>query len=122
MTWQSLGSVTPNPLLWLPFPGDSGDGAVFRLQFVSTGNIENIFSFLLFRRIWKSGVFREKEVELTRKLYPQVNSVILWLPIPPELKYAGISPAGYECRLERRYQKGNYAEPSFYVSLDVFLE
>lgn len=120
MPWQPLGSVTPDFNLWLPFPGNAGDGTVFRLQFVSSGNIENVFSTLWFRRVWTPGTFREKEVELSQKFYPQPHSVILWLPIPPALSVAGISPARYEVRKDSWSRKGKYSEPAWYVNLDVF--
>lgn len=116
--WQPLGSVTPDFNLWLPFPGNAGRATVFRMQFVSSGNIENVFSTLWFRRVWTTGTFREKEVELSKKIYPQVHSVILWLPIPPEA--IDLVPANYECKLEKRFKRGSYAEPSFYVNLDAF--
>jgi hypothetical protein len=118
--WQPLGTVTPDFNLWLPFPGDAGSGTVFRLQFISDGNIENVFSYLHLRRVWTPGTFNEKEVELSQKLYPQRHSVILWLPIPPALEFAGLTPAGYEIRKDYRYRKGSYAEPTWYVSLDAF--
>ncbi len=124
MVWQSLGSVIPESVLWLPFPGNAGDGTVFRLQFISGGNIENVFSSLWFRRIWQAGTstsFREKEVEPVQKLYPQPHSLILWLPIPPALSVAGISPVGYEVRKNLWSRKGNYSEPNWYVNLDVFV-
>lgn len=120
MPWQSLGFVTPNFDLWLPFPGDVGNSSVFRVQFISSGNVENIFSILWLRRVWKFGAFKDKEVEIARRIYPQPHSIILDLPIPDPLRYGGIIPAGYECKLERRYRKGNYTEPNFYVNLDAF--
>lgn len=118
--WQPLGTVTPDFSLWLPFPGDAGASTVFRMQFLSGGNIENVFSTLWFRRVWTAGTFREKEVELSQILYPQVHSVILWLPIPPALEVAGLVPDGYEVRKNYyRYRKGA-VEPNWYVSLDVW--
>ncbi len=119
--WQPLGSVTPQFDLWLPFPGDAGSASVFRFQFVTSGNPENIFSILWFRRVWEFGQFRDKQVEIARQIYPQIHSIIFHLPIPDPLEYAGLIPAGYECKLERRYRKGNYAEPSFYVFLEAFI-
>lgn len=119
--WVSLGEVTPQFDLWLPFPGDAGAASVFRFQFVSTGNPENIFSTLWFRRVWQFGTFRDKQVEIARQIYPQIHSIILYLPIPDPLEYAGVIPAGYECKLEKRYRKANYAEPIFYISLEAFV-
>lgn len=116
--WQPLGIVTPDFNLWLPFPGDAGSGTVFRLQFISDGKIENVFSYLWLRRVWVSGILKEKEVEPSQKFYPQINSVILWLPIPPA--FTGLTPVGYEIHKDYRYRKGSYAEPNWYVSLDVF--
>ena len=98
MAWQPLGSVTPDFNFWLPFPGDAGIGTVFKMQFLTSGNIENVFSTLWLRRIWTPGLFRDKEVELSQKLYPQANSVILWLPIPPDLSAGGLIPIGYEVK------------------------
>lgn len=119
--WQSLGTVTPTFDSWLPFPiQETGAGTVFRLQFLSDGNVENVFSRLWFRRIWSPGTFRDKEVEPSQRLYPQKHSLILWLPIPPSLLEAGIAPWGYEIRKDYRY-KGKYGEPNFYISLDVFV-
>lgn len=118
--WQSLGTVTPTFDLWLPFPNqETGAGTAFRLQFLSDGNVENVFSRLWFRRVWSPGILRDKEVEPSQRLYPQKHSLILWLPIPPPLIEAGIAPWGYEIRKEYRY-KGKYAEPSLYISLEVF--
>ena len=118
--WQPLGTVTPTFDLWLPFPNqETGAGTVFRLQFLSDGNVENVFSRLWFRRIWSPGTFRDKEVEPSQRLYPQKHSLILWLPIPPSLLEAGIAPWGYEIRKDYRY-KGKYVEPNLYVSLEVF--
>ncbi len=118
--WQSLGTVTPTFDLWLPFPNqETGAGTVFRLQFLSDGNVENVFSRLWFRRIWSPGTFRDKEVEPSQRIYPQKHSLILWLPIPPSLVEAGIAPWGYEIRKDYRY-KGKYVEPNLYVSLEVF--
>ncbi|MCC3409387.1 MAG: hypothetical protein JGK17_28295 [Microcoleus sp. PH2017_10_PVI_O_A] len=74
-----------------------------------------------FRRVWVFGAFREKQVEIAHRIYPQVHSIIFYLPIPDSLEYSGLIPAGYECKLERRYRKGNYAEPIFYVSLEAFV-
>lgn len=118
--WQPLGIVTPDFNLWLSFPGDAGSGTVFRLQFISDGKIENVFSSLWLRRVWTQGILRDKEVELSQKLYPQPNSVILWLPIPPVLGIAGLVPMGYEIRKDYRYRKGSYVEPNLHVSLEVF--
>jgi hypothetical protein len=98
MTWQPLGTITPDFNLWLPFPGNAGLGTVFRMQFFSGGKIENVFSTLWFRRIWVLGLFKDKEVERSEKLYPQANSVILWLPIAPDLSTSGLIPAGYEVK------------------------
>lgn len=120
MAWQPLGDVTPDFNLWLPFPGDAGAGTVFRFQFLSGGNIENVFSTLWFRRVWTAGIFREKEVESVHKIYPQVNSLILWLPIPPELEAAGLEPSGYEAKKNwYKYKKGA-VEPNWYISLNVW--
>lgn len=116
--WQPLGTVTPDFNFWLPFPGDAGASTVFRIQFLSGGNIENVFSSLWLRRVWTPGVFKDKEVELSQKFYPQVNSVIFWLLIPPPLELAGIMPEGYE--VKKSYYKKGAAEPSWYVSLDVW--
>lgn len=115
-----MGQVSPQFDLWLPFPGGAGSASVFRFQFVSTGNPENIFSILWFRRVWVFGALREKQIEIAHRIYPQIHSIILYLPIPAPLEYAGLIPAGYECKLERRYRKGNYAEPAFYISLEAF--
>lgn len=119
--WQPLGTVTPEFDLWLPFSGDADNASVFRLQFITAGNPENIFSILWFRRVWEFGQFREKQVEVAQRIYPQIHSIILNLPIPFPLESVGAIPAGYECKLERRYRKGNYAEPVFYVSLEAFV-
>lgn len=120
MTWQPLGIITPSFDLWLQFPNqETGVGEVFRLQFVSDGNIENVFSRIWFRRVWSPGTLRDKEVELSQQLYPQKHSLILQLPITRPLLGAGIIPYGYEICKKYRY-KGKYAEPNFYVSLDVF--
>ncbi len=119
--WQSLGTITPSFDLWLPFQDDAGSSTVFRLQFISGGNVENVFSSLWFRRVWAPGMFREKEVELSQKLYPQVNSVILWMPIPPALELAGIVPHSYEVKKSKFTRKGSYTEPEWYVSLEVFI-
>ena len=118
MSWQPLGDLTPDFNLWLPFPGDAGAGTTFRMQFLSAGNIENVFSALWFRRVWVAGTFREKEVELSQKLYPQVNSVILWLPFPPQFEATGLTPTGYE--VKKSYYRKGVAEPNWYVSLDVW--
>jgi hypothetical protein len=117
--WQSLGSVIPDFNLWLPFSGDAGAGTVFKMQFFSGGNIENVFSTLWLRRIWTAGTFKDKEVELSQKLYPQAHSVILWLPIPSDLSSAGLMPTGYE--IKKNYYRKGAAEPSWYVSLDVWI-
>ena len=117
--WQPLGTVTPDFNLWLPFPGDAGAGTVFRMQFLTGGNIENVFSNLWFRRIWSPGFFRDKEVELSQKLYPQANSVILWLPIPPDLSAGGLIPTGYE--VKKNYYRKGAAEPLWHVSLDIWI-
>jgi len=119
MTWQSLGTVTPEFNLWLPFPGDAGANTVFKMKFLTGGNIENVFSTLWFRRIWTPGLFRDKEVELSQKLYPQANSVILWLPFPPDLSAAGLIPTGYE--VKKNYYRKGAVEPPWYVSLDVWV-
>ncbi|MEG4807940.1 hypothetical protein QUA82_09945 [Microcoleus sp. F8-D3] len=118
--WIPLGEVVPKFDLWLPFPdGANAEGAtVFRAQFLSDGNIENVFSTLWLRRIWVAGILREKEVELSQKLYPQQHSVILWLPIPPDLEATGLIPAGYEVK-KNPYRRGA-VEPPWYVSLDVW--
>jgi hypothetical protein len=118
MGWQPLGTVTPDFNLWLPFPGDAGVNTVFKMQFLTGGNIENVFSTLWLRRVWTPGLFRDKEVELSQKLYPQANSVILWLPIPPDLSAAGLIPTGYEVK-KNYYRKGS-VEPPWYVSLEVW--
>ncbi len=119
--WEPLGTVTPNFDLWLPFPiQETGAGTVFRLQFISDGNIENVFSRIWFRRVWSPGTFRDKEVEPSQRIYPQKHSLIIWLPIPPPLLDAGIAPYAYEIRKEYRY-KGKYGEPNFYISLDVLV-
>lgn len=117
--WESLGTVTPSFDLWLPFPGDAGNSTVFRLQYISGGNIENVFSSLWLRRVWAVGTFRDKEVELAQKLYPQAHSVILWLPVPPAMEAAGIMPYLYEVKKSRYTRKGSYFEPNWYVSLDA---
>jgi len=119
--WQPLGSVTPDYNLWLSFPGDAGMGEVFRVQYQSGGNIENVFSALWLRRVWTFGTFRDKEVELSQKLYPQVNSVILHLPIPPLYNSAGLilEPVAYE--VKKSYYRKGAVEPIWYVSLDVWV-
>lgn len=121
MAWQPLGTVTPDFNLWLPFPGNAGAGTVFRMQFLSGGNIENVFSSLWLRRVWTAGILKEKEVELSQRLYPQPHSVILWLPTPPALSAAGIAPVGYEVRKNPWSRRGKYSEPAWYVDLDVLL-
>lgn len=121
--WISLGEVSPEFNLWIPFPNseNAGSATVFRAQFFSNGNLENVFSFLWFRRVWQFGTFKDKEVEPSQRLYPQIHSLILYLPIPPALEYSGVIPSGYECKLERRFRKGIYAEPNFYISLDAWI-
>jgi len=119
MGWQSLGTVTPDFNLWLPFSGDAGTSTVFRMQFLTGGNIENVFSTLWFRRVWLPGVFKNKEVELSQKLYPQAHSVILWLPIPSDLSEAGLIPIGYE--VKKNYYRKGAVEPPWYVSLDAWV-
>lgn len=117
--WQPLGTVTPSFDLWLPFPSNAGSSTVFRLQYISGGNIENVFSSLWLRRVWAIGTFREKEVELAQKLYPQAHSVILWLPTPPAMELAGITPYSYEVKKSKYTRKGNYSEPEWHISMDV---
>ena len=119
--WQPLGIVTPSFDLWLPFPGDAGNSTVFRLQYISGGNIENVFSRLWLRRVWAQGTFQDKEVELAQKLYPQAHSVILWLPTPPAMELAGITPYMYVVKKSKYTYKGNYSEPDWYVSMDALL-
>jgi hypothetical protein len=121
MAWQPLGDVTPDFNFWLPFPGDAGMGEVFRVRYQSGGNIENVFSSLWLRRVWKFGTFQEKEVELSQKLYPQKNAVILHLPILPlyDLAEFILPPAGYE--VKKTYYNKGAVEPLWYVSLDVWM-
>lgn len=121
MGWQPLGDVTPDFNLWLSFPGDPGIGEVFRIGYQSGGNIENVFSTLWLRPVWTTGTFREKEVGLSQKLYPQVNSVILYLPLPPLYNLAGLilPPIGYE--VKKIYYRKGAVEPLWYVSLDVWV-
>jgi hypothetical protein len=121
MAWQTLGDATPDFNFWVQFPGDAGMGEVFRVRYQSGGNIENVFSTLWFRRVWSFGILQDKEVELSQKLYPQVNSVILYLPIPPLYNLAGLilQPVGYE--VKKSYYRRGAVEPLWYVSLDVWV-
>jgi hypothetical protein len=121
--WIPLGEVSPRFDLWLPFPNgeNAGGASVFRVRFFSDGNLENVFSYLWFRRVWRFGTFRDKEVERAEKIYPQIHSLIINIPIPTALEYSGLFPAGYECKLERRFRRGAYAEPIFYISLDAWI-
>lgn len=122
MGWQPLGDVIPDFNVWLPFPQDAGIAEVFRVRYQSGGNIENVFSTLWLRRIWSLGNFQEKEVELSQKLYPQVNSVILYLPLPPLYNAAGLilKPVGYEVKKSYRNSKNSF-EPLWFVSLDMWV-
>jgi len=120
MSWQPLGDVTPEFEFWQKFPGEAGVAEVFRIGYQSGGNIEKVFSTLWFRRIWTAGFFRDKEVELSQKLYPQINSVILYLPFPPLYNSAGLilEPVGYE--VKKSYYRRGAAEPLWFVSLDFW--
>jgi hypothetical protein len=120
MVWQSLGSVTPDFNFWLPFSGNAGAGTVFKIQyFAGEGNIQNVSSTLWLRRVWTFGLFKDKEVERSEKLYPQAHSVILWLPIAPDLTASGLIPVGYE--VKKSYYRKGAVEPPWYVSLDVWV-
>ena len=120
--WQPLGTVTPEFDRWLAFPNDNdpGTASLFRVQFIADGNAENIFSRCWFRRLWIPGLFREKEVEPSIRLYPQSHSLIIWMPIPEPFLIAGITPYGYEVKKEYWSKRGVYAEPNWYVSVDFW--
>jgi hypothetical protein len=120
MSWQPLGDITPEFEFWQMFSGEVGVAQVFRIRYQSSGNIEKVFSTLWLRRVWTSGFFQDKEVELSQKLYPQINSVILYLPLPPLYNSAGLilEPVGYE--VKKSYYRKGAAEPLWFVSLDFW--
>lgn len=120
MAWQSLGDLTPEFEFWQKFPGDAGIAECFRIRYQSSGNVEKIFSALWLRRIWTTGFFQEKEVELSQKLYPQVPAVVLYMPIPPLYNSAGLimQPVGYE--VKKSYYRKGAVEPFWFVSLDFW--
>jgi len=119
MAWQPLGDITPEFDFWQKFPGEAAAAEVFRIRYQS-GNIEKVFSTLWLRRVWTAGVFQNKEVELSQKLYPQVSAVILWLPVPPLYNSVGLilEPVGYE--VKKNYYRKGAVEPFWSVSLDFW--
>ncbi|OLP19812.1 hypothetical protein BST81_03520 [Leptolyngbya sp. 'hensonii'] len=118
-SWQSLGIVTPKLGQWLLFNSPSIGGETFRVTFLNLGlSPEN--------RIWKSfavldSLYATDESGSSSRLYPSVEKQVIYLPIPPEFKTAGLIVRYLRIRKFPKRFLGRVEEPIWAVELEEFI-
>lgn len=118
-SWQSLGVVTPALGVWRLCNTPSVGGETFRVSFLNLGLSPE-------SRIWGSfavleSLYATDESGSSARIYPKVGSQVLYLPIPPEFKEAGVIVRYLKLRKFTKRYLGRVNEPAWSVEIEEFL-
>lgn len=118
-SWSSLGVVTPHLGEWRLFDAPSAGGETFRLSFINLGlNPES-------RRWGGFGVldslYATDVSGSGSRVYPKVEKQIITLPIPQDLKNAGLVVRYFRVRKFTRRYLGRVNEPAWAIELEEFV-
>ena len=118
-SWLDLGTVTPRLNEWEFFPVSSIGGDTFRFTFGNLQNYRFFKSYCLVR--FYVPIPNAPFYSLTRRLYPQPESVVLEFSLPQRLKDDGWLLWEPEVKkvLYRRW-RGNSLEPAYTLKLEDF--
>lgn len=95
--WNLLGMIAPSEQMWLPFTSTQSSGAVFRVTYFSSRNLEYIGSFgwLAYRCV---GGADPMPPTMAIRLYPDIRNRMLYLPFPDELLSLGYNRRIFEIK------------------------
>lgn len=119
-TWQGLGLVTPTLNQWQILPIASIGGETFRVTFINLGtNPQN--------RKWTTSclidsLYATDESGSSVRVYPAVEKEVIFLPIPPELKNAGLIVRYLRVKKLARYGIGRTTEPGWSIEVEEFIQ
>lgn len=118
-SWISLGIITPALNEWRSADVASIGGETFRITFLGLGPGEN-------NRIWKTsalidGIYFNGDSGSSVRLYPSGDREIIYLPIPPELKAAGVTVRYIRAKKLARYRLGRITEPAWGIEVEELI-
>lgn len=117
-TWQPLGLINPAINQFVSAPISSVGGEVFRISFRNLGPNPPV----LFRSYgWIDAQYSTGERSLARKIYPSVEPQIIQIPIPADLRLAGIPTRNIRVQKKLYYRIGRTGDPNWTVFVEQFV-
>lgn len=118
-SWQGLGIATPTIGQWQILNLPSLGGETFRVNFFALGtNPQN--------RVWATylivdSLYSTGESGSSARIYPSATPEVIFLPIPPDFKQAGLVVRYLQVRKFSRRRTGRTVEPGWSVEVEEFV-
>ncbi len=118
-SWQSLGLVQPALGVWRLCDAPSVGGETFRVTFLNLGLSPQNRRWASFAVI--DSLYSSDDRGSSLRIYPSVEKSVLYLPIPPEFRAAGLTVRYLRLRKFYRRYLGRVNEPAWSVEVEEFL-
>lgn len=119
MAWIDLGVLdTLNEINWNTAELAAIDQDLIRLTYITNGNVSDIKSRLLIRRVWQV----EGELPVEEKavvIYPSTNRILLSLPILPDYLESGLATYKIQAKRFFRFRRSIIQEPRYFIRVEV---